>query len=114
MKHLDFKFYFGFDDDYTAENEACYISVSDSLFNKLKGVYKDSFEVNLQNILDNEELTANQEKELAKLIETLKEDLISVQHDNGDDYDPYTGEEYDFSQLIIDIEVVPPEDWDEE
>ena len=114
MQHLEFKFYFGFDDDYTAENEACYISVSDGLFNKLKEVYKDSFEVNLQNILDDEELTAEQAKELAELIAMLKEDLISVQHDNGDDYDPDTGEEYDFSQLIIDIEVMPPEDWDEE
>ena len=38
----------------------------------------------------------------------FSEDLIEVQHENGDDCDPDTGEAYDFSELIIDIEVVSP------
>lgn len=41
-----------------------------------------------------------------------KEELIEVQHDNGDDCNPDTGEEYDFSKLKIEIEIVVPEEWE--
>lgn len=111
MKHLDIIFYFGFGDGYTAEDEACYVDFSDDLYNKLKEIYIDCSDANLQSILDTEELTKEQTKELQGIIDALKEDLISVQHDNGADIDPETGEEYDFSELIIDMEINVPNDW---
>lgn len=113
MRQLDIHFYFGFGDGYTAEDEACYIDFSDSLFNKLKEIYYECGDTNLQSILDTEELTEDQTEEIKNIIHTLREELISVQHDNGDDIDPETGEEYDFSELIIDMEIVVPDDWDE-
>ena len=68
----------------------------------------------MQCILDEEQLTAKQKVELQKLIEEVKNDLIFNQHYDGNNIDPDSGEEYDFSELIIDIEVVPPEEWDDE
>lgn len=110
MKQLDVKFYYGFYGDYTAEDEACDIDFSDSLYNKLKKIYIESGETYLQTILDEEDLTPKQHKELEKIIHELKDDLIS----NQDSCDPDTGEEYDFSELIIDIEIIVPDEWEED
>ena len=113
MKTLDINFYFGFSSHYTAEDEATDIDFSDSLYNKLREVYIDSGETYLGTILEEGNLSPKQYEELSKIIEQLKEDLIEAQHDNGDDCDPDTGEEYDFSELQIDMEIVVPEDWEE-
>lgn len=114
MKQLDVKYYYGFYGDYTAEDEAYEIDFSDSLYNKLKKIYLESGETYLQSILDEEDLTPKQHKELEKIIQELKDDLISVQDYNGNSCDPDTGEEYDFSDLIIDIEIVVPDEWEED
>lgn len=110
MKQLDVKFYYGFYGEYTAEDEASDIDFSDSLYNKLKKIYIESGETYLQTILDEENLTAKQHTELEKIIQELKDELISC-HDSCN---PDTGEEYDFSDLIIDIEIVVPDEWEEE
>ena len=110
MKQLEVKFYYGFYGEYTAEDEAYDIDFSDSLYNKLKKIYIESGETYLQTILDEEKLTPKQHKELEKIIQELKDDLISC-HDS---FDTDTGEEYDFSDLIIDIEIVVPDEWEED
>ena len=38
------------------------------------------------------------------------DDFIS----NQDSYNPETGEEYDFSNLMIDVEIDVPDEWDED
>ena len=113
MKELDLHFYFGFDDGYTAEEEAYSIDFSDDLYDRLREIYMESGETNLGTILECEELSAKQRKELKKIIKEQRKDLIDVQRSNGDDYDPDTGEEYDFSELIVDIEIIVPEDWED-
>lgn len=113
MKTLDITFYFGFDSYYTAEDEATDIDFSDALYEKLKEIYSESGNTDLVSILDTEELPKKLYKELKKIVDELRTDLIDVQSSNGDDVDPDTGEEYDFSQLMIQMEIVIPEEWDE-
>ena len=115
MKELDINFYFGFGIGYyTAEDIAYDIEFSDSLYNRLRSIYESTGETYLQSILDTEELATKQFKELENKIATLREDLIEVQYDNGNHIDPDTGEEYDFSELIVDMEIVVPDEWDTE
>lgn len=45
-------------------------------------------------------------------IQQQKAELIEVQHDNGDDCAPDTGEPYDFDDLLIEIYIDVPEDWE--
>ena len=114
MKELDLHFYFEIGNGYTAEDEACDIDFSDDLYDRLREIYMESGEVNLGTILEYEELSEEQQKELRKIIDEQTQDLIEVQHDNGDDYDPETGEEYDFSELLVEIEIVVPSEWENE
>lgn len=112
MKQLDVKFYYGYGHycGHTAEDEASDIDFSDSLYNKLKQIYIKTGETYLHTILDEEDLTPEQHKELEQIIQELKDDLISAQ----DSFNPDTGEEYDFSDLIIYIDIVVPDEWEEE
>lgn len=112
MKQLDLTFSFGFPGGYTAEDNASWIDFSDELYNQLKSIYQDCGENELCTILETEELDAALEEELRDIVQQQKADLIEVQHDNGDDYDPDTGELYDFDELIIEIYIDVPSDWD--
>ena len=67
----------------------------------------------MNEILLSSKLSSDEAEELEEIMELLKEEIIDVQHSNGDDIDPEIGEEYDFSDLIIDLEIVVPEDWEE-
>ena len=115
MKQLDVKLYYGFGHycGHTSEDEASDIDFSDSLYNKLKKIYIESGETYLHTILDEEDLTPKQHKELEKIIQELKDNLISDQYSNGNFCNPNTGEEYDFSDLIIYIDIVVPDEWEE-
>jgi len=112
MKQLDLTFAFGFPGGYTAESDASWIDFSDELYERLKSIYQDSGENELCSILEFEDLSPELEAELQKIVQQQKDELIEVQHDNGDDYDPDTGEAYDFSGLIIEIYIDVPEDWE--
>ena len=112
MQYLNLNFYFGFYGGYTAEDEAADVIFSDALYSKIKEIYIDTGETNLESILEENEISANLQKELKRIINKQKKELIELQHENGDDYDPETGEEYDFSELQIDIEINVPEEWD--
>lgn len=113
MNELDINLYFSLGNGYTAEDEACDIELSNGLYNKLKEIYISTGETYLQNILDEDNLVQAHKQELEKIISELKEELIEVQYANGDDTDPDTGEEYDFSEMMIDMEIVVPEEWEE-
>lgn len=108
---LDVEFVFGFD-DYCAEDEASDIEFSDALYARLKEIYQDSGETDLCDILENEHLEKEVKKELKKIVKELRNDLIDVQRSNGDDCDPYTGEEYDWDNLMLQINIVVPDNWD--
>ena len=111
MKELDLTFSFGFPGGYTAEENATFIEFSDELYNQLKSIYQDCGENELCTILETEELDSALEEELQNIVQQQKADLIEVQHENGDDSDPDTGEPYDFDELIIEIYIDIPEDW---
>ena len=51
MKELDLILYFGFG-YYTAEEEAYGVEVSEDLYQRLKEIYQDSGEINLESILE--------------------------------------------------------------
>ena len=108
---LDVEFVFGFD-DYCAQDYASDIDFSDALYARLKEIYQDSGETDLCDILEYEHLEKGLKRELKKIVKELRSDLIEVQHDNGDDCDPYTGEEYDWDELMLQINIVVPDDWD--
>ena len=108
---LDVAFVFGFG-DYCAEDEASDIEFSDALYARLKEIYQDSGETDLCDILENEDLEKGLKKELKKIVTELRNDLIEVQHDNCDDYDPDTGEEYDWDNVMLQINIVVPDGWD--
>ena len=83
-KELDLKYYFGFG-GYTAEEEAYGVEFSEELYQRIKEIYQACGETNLESILQDEELSDKLKHELSKLIAAQKEELIEVQHDNGDD-----------------------------
>ena len=112
MKELDLTFSFGFPGGYTAEENASWVEFSDELYEELKSIYQECGENELCTILETMNLDVALEHELREIIRQQKDDLISVQHDNGDDYDPDTGEPYDFDELVIKIYIDTPADWD--
>lgn len=113
MRSLDLICSFGFRGGYTAEDDATDVEFSDSLYKAIKNIYAETGETYLEAILESGELSESQYRELERIIDEQKLELISVQHINGADHDPDTGEEYDFSELLIDIEINVPEEWDE-
>ena len=112
MKELDLTFSFGFPGCYTAEETASYIEFSDELYASLKGIYEATGENELCSILEAGQLSNPLQQELTQIVNQQKEDLIEIQHENGDDFDPDTGELYDFDELIIEIYIDIPLDWE--
>ena len=112
MKELDINLYFGIGNGYTAEDEASSVEFSDELYSQMKEVFALTGETYLEEYLE-EDLTPANKKELKKIIANIREELIEVQYANGDDVDPDTGEEYDFSEMTIEMEIVIPNDWEE-
>ena len=110
MKQLDIIYHISLDGKYSGEDQAFDIDFSNSLYNKLKRIYIETCETDIQIILNEGNLTPKQRNELEKIVQELKDDFIS----NQDSYNPETGEEYDFSEFIIDMEVDVPDEWDEE
>ena len=113
MKELDLNFEFGFLGGYTAEDTAYSIEFSEGLYERLREIYTETGKNELGDILDTEPLDLQLREELAVIIKEQKEALIEVQHENGDDCDPETGEEYDFSDLSIEIYIDVPVEWEE-
>lgn len=112
MKTLDLNFSFGFSGGYTAEDEATEIEFSNKLYKALKKIYQESGDDELCSILENEELDEDLVQELETIITQQKETLIELQHENGDDCDPDSGEPYDFDEMMIEIYINIPEDWE--
>ena len=112
MKTLDLNLSFGFYGGYTAEDEAADIEFSNKLYKALKKIYQESGDDELCSILENEDLDEELAQELETIITQQKEALIELQHENGDDCDPDSGEPYDFDELIIEIYINIPEDWE--
>lgn len=107
MRKLDFKLYFGFVCGFGegAESEATDVEFSDSLYNMLKEIYVKTGETYLHAILDEEKLPTQEQKELEKIIQKLKYDIIS-----NEDYCNANMIE----DLIIYIDTVIPDEWEKE
>lgn len=112
MKEIDIKYYFGFEYYFAGEDEATGIEISDELYDVLRKNYNESGSVELISIFEDMEQNDEEYDELEQFIEKLREELIEAQKSNRKNIDPETGEEFDFAELNIEMEIVVPEEWD--
>lgn len=113
MKELDIKFYFGFEYYYAGEDKATNIEVSEELYERLHDIYIESGTVELISILEDMDPYAEEYEELEQLIEQQRDKMIENRELKGDNVDPETGEEFELSDIHIEMEIVVPEEWDE-
>lgn len=115
MKTLTLDLVYGVYEGCDCEWEDFEISVSDSLYSKLKKICSEWDDIFLDDVLEdyedeNEyELTEKQAKEIEKLIDRVKEEIIECD-------DTYTedGEEVDWNQLQVNMKIVFHDEQDEE
>jgi hypothetical protein len=110
LLNLSFYLHFGSYSIEAADKETK-ISISDALYERLREIYSKTRKDDLVDILETEELVGNLFFELNKTVLELRADLIAdLKSDN--EYDAFTGEEYNYSNLEIGMYIAIPDDWD--